>query len=137
MLKKKLLECSLFISLYYFPGMQQSESVIHIYIYPRCFRLFFSYRPYRVLNRVFVALYGRPLLVVYFIYNRCFYYSFEILFSLMNYHISLFVPHLLYLIHTLFYHNYFCSLFSPVLESRDQTFTHFSSSCKIHLVSQK
>ena len=47
--KKNLLVCSLFISLYYFPGIQQSESVIHtyihIYISPLCFRLFFLYRP--------------------------------------------------------------------------------------------
>ena len=29
---KNLLECSLFMSFYYFPGIQQSESVIHIHI---------------------------------------------------------------------------------------------------------
>ena len=79
--KKNLLERSLFMS-FLLLSRYTAEWISYTYTYIHSVLDYFSHiGHYRVLNRVFAVLYSRSLLVVYFIYNRCSYYSFEIPFS--------------------------------------------------------
>lgn len=50
-------------------GVQQSESVLHIYTYMHSFRFFSHIDCYRILSTVPCAKHSRPLLVVHLIHS--------------------------------------------------------------------